>query len=104
MQRVVYRPWFEWRDLRPASLLLHLCLRPDYGPLTGTEVTSRSPRRPLATNQVPGTSAGGALEARKHLRGDPPHREEVDDDVREVGDDFETLAAPEKRRDLAAER
>ena len=37
MQRVVYRPWFEWRDLRPASLLLHLCLRPDYGPLTGTE-------------------------------------------------------------------
>lgn len=46
MQRVVYRPWFEWRDLRQASLLLHLCLRPDYGPLTGTEATSRSPRRP----------------------------------------------------------
>jgi hypothetical protein len=44
------------------------------------------------------------LNARKHLRGDPPHREKVDDDVREDGGDFGTLAAPEKSRDLSAER
>jgi len=61
MQCVVYRPWFERRDLRPASLLLHLCLRPDYGPLTGAEAVAGSGARLLPSGKakiMAKTSAG----------------------------------------------
>jgi RimJ/RimL family protein N-acetyltransferase len=37
-------------------------------------------------------------------REDPPHREEVGDDVLEAGGDLGTLAMPETSRDLSAER